>query len=63
MRNRKGERCLYDNTVFCQEGYCEDCEIYLQRWKGKMVKMPLKDALEIVKAHQTRVYTKLKGFE
>lgn len=28
MRNMKGERCLYDSRIFCQEGRCEGCSVY-----------------------------------
>ena len=27
MINHKGERCQFDDNVFCQEGFCEDCAI------------------------------------
>ena len=29
MRNMKGEFCPY-NGRFCQEGYCDDCMVYLE---------------------------------
>lgn len=27
IENHKGKFCIYDNTIFCQEGYCVNCEI------------------------------------
>ena len=29
MENHKGKWCIYKPTVFCQEGYCSGCQIYL----------------------------------
>ena len=31
LENHKAHWCPYDG-LFCQEGYCEDCEVY-QIWK------------------------------
>lgn len=33
MKNFKGEWCPYDGR-FCQEGYCEDCMVYLDYKKN-----------------------------
>ena len=30
-QNHKGSFCLY-KSIFCQEGYCAACEIYLRRY-------------------------------
>ena len=27
--NHKGSRCIVNATTFCQEGYCSNCQIYL----------------------------------
>lgn len=32
MENHKGTWCKYKPTVFCQEGYCTECQIYLD-WR------------------------------
>ena len=29
-QNHKGTFCVY-KSIFCQEGYCSDCEIYLRQ--------------------------------
>ena len=29
--NHKGQPCPY-KPITCQEGYCQDCGIYLRRW-------------------------------
>ena len=29
MKSKKGEFCPYDGR-FCQEGYCDDCLVYLE---------------------------------
>lgn len=29
--NHKGTFCPYAKILFCQEGYCQDCQIYLDR--------------------------------
>lgn len=31
----KGKWCPYKAALFCQEGYCSNCEIYLSRGKKK----------------------------
>ena len=31
MGNHKGEKCILNPSKFCQEGYCEDCEI-ARKW-------------------------------
>jgi len=28
--NHKGKVCCIDGKTFCQEGYCEDCWIFLE---------------------------------
>lgn len=38
MSNIKGEWCPYDGR-FCQEGYCEDCMIYLEHEKNLAKKL------------------------
>ena len=30
LQYHKGSFCVY-KSIFCQEGYCADCEIYLRR--------------------------------
>ena len=37
IKNHKGERCQFDDNVFCQEGYCEDCAIG-EKYKEEFVK-------------------------
>lgn len=29
--NKKGTFCLYKPCLLCQEGYCQDCLVYLSR--------------------------------
>ncbi len=31
--NHKGLPCIYNDKVFCQEGYCSDCSICLKMMK------------------------------
>ena len=46
MRNKKGEKCPYDDRIFCQEGFCDGCSVYehystekYKKWKeGKECK-------------------------
>jgi len=33
--SNKGKWCPYKAALFCQEGYCSNCEIYLSRGKKK----------------------------
>ena len=36
-KNHKGEWCPYTD-IFCQEGYCSGCEIFLEHKKGGIKK-------------------------
>ena len=36
MKNMKGESCPFDNII-CQEGWCENCMIYL-KYNKKLAK-------------------------
>jgi len=29
IRNHKGETCPYKNLLLCQEGYCNNCQIFI----------------------------------
>ena len=33
LKNHKGEFCQVNRNLFCQEGYCSECEIYQRRSK------------------------------
>ena len=37
MKNMKGQRCMFDDKTFCQEGYCEDCQIFFRYQKEFVV--------------------------
>jgi len=28
LENHKGEWCVINPNIFCQEGYCSECQIY-----------------------------------
>jgi hypothetical protein len=44
MENHKGGSCPYSKIgLFCQEGYCEGCEIWKQ-WKAKHPKSRIYDS-------------------
>ena len=38
--NMKGKKCPYKDII-CQEGYCKDCQIYLDFQKGGIKSMRL----------------------
>ena len=38
MKNFKGKQCPYKSDVFCQEGYCDECYIYLNRFENNFHK-------------------------
>jgi hypothetical protein len=33
--NHKGKTCFFNDYIFCQEGYCKECEIYLVRYPNE----------------------------
>ncbi len=34
VQSKKGQKCPYKDII-CQEGYCQDCEIYLEKKRGR----------------------------
>ena len=46
MKNMKGERCPYDDLIFCQEGMCEGCGVYIHYSAEKYKKMEEEEALK-----------------
>lgn len=38
MENRKGNWCVVNPKIFCQENICSGCEIYLKQGQGTKVK-------------------------
>lgn len=41
LKSRKGKPCPY-KPMTCQEGYCDQCEIYLRRISGERDKQKIK---------------------
>lgn len=37
LKNHKGEFCWINPNLFCQEGYCSNCEIYQRSPESKSI--------------------------
>jgi len=40
LTSKKGTWCPFQNNLYCQEGYCSDCHIYLDKYPDKNEKLP-----------------------
>jgi hypothetical protein len=42
MRGNKGDFCIYNKNIFCQEIFCSECEIYWKKEKENKTEAALK---------------------